>query len=77
MHRGPGAFRGPRAIQGLLDMGEVVVWSVILGTLTLVTAVGLFGFLFSRRTGWFVLVSATATMCIFVYCAVQLVHLLG
>ncbi|MCE9619164.1 MAG: hypothetical protein K8R92_04575 [Planctomycetes bacterium] len=42
-------------IQTLLDTGEGVVWSVLIGAISLVIAIGLLGFSRSRSMGFFVL----------------------
>lgn len=44
-------LRSPDGIRGLLTLGDVVVWSVLVGCLALAAGVGCSGFLFSRRVG--------------------------
>ncbi len=53
-------------LQTLLDIGESVVWAIIVGAVSLVIAVGLFGFARSRQMGIFVLVVTTIAAVIFV-----------
>jgi hypothetical protein len=54
----------PERIQTLSGLCDGVVWAVIIGALALVTAIGGFGFAFSRRLGCLVGVVAVAVVII-------------
>jgi hypothetical protein len=59
-------------LQAVLDVGEVIVWTVMIGAVSLLTAVGSFGFARSQRMGWIVLGFAIVAAGVFVACALAL-----
>jgi hypothetical protein len=67
----------PEQLRGLLDLGEVVIWAVLLGTLALAVAIAAFGFAFSRATGLVVAAMSVLTVGLFVWYAWYLAALLG
>ena len=66
------ALRGPRAVNGLLALGDVVVYLMIVGSVALISAVAGSGFLYSRRVGLIVL---AATVLVTVVAGVTLGYL--
>lgn len=72
-HRSPSA-RSVREVQGLQDLGDVVIWAVMIGALSLIVSIGGFGFAFSRRIGWLIFAAALATLIAFVW---SVLHMLG
>jgi hypothetical protein len=76
MGRTPPA-RTPAEAHALLELGEFAIWSVLIGALFLIVAIGGFGFAFSRRTGWFVAVVSAATAVGITVGAVYLSRALG
>jgi hypothetical protein len=76
MGRSPPA-RTPAQAYALLDLGEVAIWSVLIGAILLIVAIGGFGFAFSRRTGWFVAVVSALTAVGIAVGAVHLAQALG
>lgn len=76
MGRSPPA-RTPAEAHALLGLGEVAIWSVMIGALLLMVAIGGFGFAFSRRLGWFIAVVSAATATGIAAAAVHLAHALG
>ena len=67
-------LKTPAQLRAVLDVSEVILWAVILGTASLLAAVGSFGFSRSRRTGWVVLGFAVAAAFAFVKCAIALAN---
>ncbi|MFT3878992.1 MAG: hypothetical protein QM703_04950 [Gemmatales bacterium] len=55
----------PAQLQQLLPLTHVVTYSVMLGTLVLVSAIAGFGFVFSRRLGWGLLLASIVTVLAF------------
>ncbi len=76
MHRSPDGLDAIQ-IRGLLDLGEVPIWSVLIGSFALIAAIAGFGFTFSKRLGWSVLALAFATLVAFGWCVMHLAKLLG
>lgn len=68
----PATLESVRQMQALLNLSEVVVWSVLLGIGTLFASIGTMGFVYSRRAGSWVLVSAGLIALAFVLCCVYL-----
>lgn len=77
----PGMFRGTyrdtAALRGLLGLGDVVVWAVLVGSVALVGAVAGSGFLFSRWVGRVVLAATLATVTTVAVTLVYLARYLG
>jgi hypothetical protein len=59
-------------LETVLGVGNVITWAVLIGAVSLLTAVGSFGFTRSRRMGWLVLMVALAAGFAFVKCALAL-----
>lgn len=76
MGRTPPA-RTPAEAHALLDLGEIAIWSVLIGALLLIVSIGGFGFAFSRRLGWFVAAVSAATAAGIAVGAVHLARALG
>ena len=55
-------------LESILSVSEVIVWAVLIGAVSLLAAVGSFGFVRSRRMGVVVLAVALAACVIFVVC---------
>ena len=51
-----------RAVVGMLNLGDVVIWAVVIGASALATAIASFGFEFSRRMGFVVLLISAVTL---------------
>jgi hypothetical protein len=64
-------------VRGLMQLGDVVIWSVLVGTLALSIAIAGFGFVFGRTIGIIVLVMSTATVALFIASAIHLARVLG
>jgi hypothetical protein len=60
------SLRDADTVAGLLQLADVVVWSVIVGTAALMTSVAGFGFAYSRRLGFIVLGLTALTVAAFV-----------
>jgi hypothetical protein len=61
-------------LQAVLTVGDVIAWAVSIGTVSLLIAVGTFGFARSRRIGWTVLGIAIAAGIVFFACVVALIR---
>jgi len=59
-------------IRALLDLSEVVVWAMLLGTALLFGSLGAYGFAYSRRVGISTLIAASVITAIFVASCVYL-----
>jgi hypothetical protein len=59
-------------LRAVLTVGDVIVWAVSIGTVSLLIAVGTFGFARSRRIGLSVLAIAIVAGVAFVLCAIAL-----
>jgi hypothetical protein len=73
----PASLRDPDVVAGLLGLADVVIWSIIVGTAALMAAMGAFGFAYSRRLGYLVLVLTILTTAAFCASIAYLVVLLG
>jgi hypothetical protein len=73
----PASERDAQVVAGLLQLAEVVAWSVIAGTACLWSAIAAFGFAFSRRLGILVLAIAVPVLFGFIALLVRLAILLG
>lgn len=59
-------------IRALLNLSELVVWSMLLGTAFLFASLGAYGFAYSRRVGICTLIAATLMTLVFVVSCVYL-----
>ncbi|HAM70600.1 MAG TPA: hypothetical protein DCM86_03040 [Verrucomicrobiales bacterium] len=67
----------PERIRTLLTLCDMVVWTVIVGALSLVTAIAGFGFVFSRRLGYLICGIATAVVIVLFWTFRALSHALA
>jgi hypothetical protein len=76
MGRAPPA-RTPAEAHALLGLSEVAIWSVMVGALLLMIAIGGFGFAFSRRLGWMIALVSALAVAGLVASALHLLRVLG
>jgi hypothetical protein len=75
MKRDESAYTAEQVV-GLLNLGDFVIWAILIGTLALGAAVAGFGFVFSRTIGLVVLAMSVVTIAAFVVSASYLAHAL-
>ena len=73
----PASLKDPVIVAGLLQLADVVVWAMIVGTSTLMAAVAGFGFACSRRIGVVLLTLTALAAATFIACVWHLARLLG
>jgi hypothetical protein len=69
--------RVPGRIEGMLTLSNVVLYALLAGICVLFGAVGAFGFVHSRRVGYWVLAWATGILALFVWCCFYLDKVAG